>query len=148
MKEYILFTHGDIKEGSGMKLHTILLPLAVVLFAGGAFADPAFECGMNNGSQVEIGECVAKMEETVAKTVEAALGIAKDTASSLDEATGRTVAVPALTAAHDAWKTYRDKQCEYAGAMFGGGSGTGIGISACRIELGRARIKELLAQAQ
>jgi uncharacterized protein YecT (DUF1311 family) len=122
----------------------LLLPLVPAL----AGADPAFECNTGASSQVEIGACVAETEARVDAAVEAALGFAMTSATDLDEITGREVAAPALEASQSAWVAYRDAHCEFAGATFGGGSGTGIAIGSCRIELGRTRVAELLQYVQ
>ncbi len=111
-----------------------------------ASADPATECG--GSSQVEIGACVADTLKRVDATVEVYLGFAMTSAKELDDNTGRTVAIPALEAAQAAWSAYRDAHCEYVGATFGGGSGTGIGIDSCKIELGRDRAEQLMRYAQ
>lgn len=111
-------------------------------------ADPNLECSLGSGSQVEIADCVADAEAIVAKAVEAALGFAMNAAAELDGVTGRVVAVPALRAGQAAWAVYRDAHCDFAGTTFGGGSGTGIAIRSCRVELGRARVAELLRYAQ
>lgn len=111
-----------------------------------ARADPATECG--GASQVEIGACVAETLDRVDATVEIYLGFAMDAARALDEITERTLALPALEASQSAWSAYRDAHCDYVGATFGGGSGTGIGIASCRIELGRARAADLLRYVQ
>ncbi len=107
-----------------------------------AAADPATECG--GSSQVEIGNCVAETLERVDATIDLFLGFATASAQELDEITGRTDAVPALEAGQAAWSAYREAHCAYVGSTFGGGSGTGIAIDACRIELGRARAADLL----
>lgn len=118
-------------------------PLVLLLCVPvGAFADPATECG--GSSQVEIGACVAETLERVDRTIDINLGFAMQSAGALDEVTGRGLAVPALEASQAAWSAYRDAQCDYVGATFGGGSGTGIGITSCRIELGRDRAAELM----
>ncbi|MFY9238382.1 MAG: lysozyme inhibitor LprI family protein [Roseovarius sp.] len=109
-------------------------------------ADPATECG--GSSQVEIGSCVAETLERVDATVDIYLGFAMSSAAELDEVTGRPVAVPALEAAQAAWSAYRDAHCGFVGSTFGGGSGTGIGINSCRIELGRNRAEELMRHMQ
>lgn len=109
-------------------------------------ADPATECG--GSSQVEVGDCVADTLQRVNTTVDIYLGFAMSSAEELDEVTGRTVAVPALEAAQAAWSIYRDAHCSYVGATFGGGSGTGIGINSCKIELGRSRAEELVRYSQ
>ena len=113
-----------------------------------AMADPSLECSIGNGSQVEIGKCVAETEAKVDQAIEIALGFASRAAQEFDGVTGRTVAGPALERAQAAWSAYRDQHCEFVGATFGGGSGTGIGIRSCRVELGRARVAELMRYAQ
>ncbi len=76
------------------------------------------------------------------------LGFVTASAQELDTVTGRKVAVPALEAGQAAWVAYRDLHCEFVGATFGGGSGTGAAIRGCRIELGRARADALLEFTQ
>lgn len=125
-----------------------LLVLPFLLAPSLAAADPALECNTGVSSQVEIADCVAETEARVDAAVEAAYGFAMTSATDLDEVTGREVAVPALEAAQAAWTAYRDAQCEFAGATFGGGSGTGIAIRSCRVDLGRARVEELFRYLQ
>ncbi|WP_109310621.1 lysozyme inhibitor LprI family protein [Ruegeria sp. AU67] len=120
--------------------------LIAVLFASAAWADPSLEC-FDAGSQVEIGACVGEMEKRVNMAVETSYGFAMQSAVELDEVTDRVVAQPALEAAQEAWRGYRDAQCEAVGASYGGGSGTGIAIASCRVDLGRARADELLRMA-
>ena len=110
-------------------------------------ADPSLECS-NAGSQVEVGACVTQAAERVEVALSIAQEIAMGSAQELDEVTGRSAAVPAMEAAEEAWAAYREAQCNAVGASFGGGSGTGIAIQSCRIELGRDRIKELMDMAQ
>lgn len=109
-----------------------------------ARADPSLECSIGLGSQVEIANCVAEAEAIVDKAVEVALGFARSAAEELDTVTGRVVAVPALQRSQSAWSAYRDQHCEFVGATFGGGSGTGVAIRSCRVELGRARVEALM----
>ena len=106
-----------------------------------AKADPATECSGSN--QVEIGNCVSQTLKRVDASVDLFLGFALTSATDLDTLTGREVAKPALEAAQEAWLNYRDAHCDYVGTTFGGGSGTGIAINSCRIELGRARAAAL-----
>lgn len=110
-----------------------------------AHADASMECGISSSSQVEIGNCVGKVEGAVDATVQTTLGFAQTAAEELDTVTGRKIATPALEAAQQAWLAYRDTHCEYIGSTFGGGSGTSIAITSCRIELGRDRIRQLMA---
>ncbi|MHA3980297.1 lysozyme inhibitor LprI family protein [Halovulum sp. GXIMD14794] len=124
-----------------MRLH---FATAVLLSAAmPAAADPAMEC--DGSSQVEIGACVSEMRAGVDRALEAVLSIARTSAAELDEVTGREVALPALEQSQQAWEAWRDAECAYRGALFGGGSGTGIGIESCRIDLGRDRVDSLLA---
>jgi uncharacterized protein YecT (DUF1311 family) len=127
-----------------------LLPLLslLILAPGLAVADASLECNEGTSSQVEIADCMAATETRVDAALETALSFASASATDLDEVTGREAALPALEAAQAAWVAYRDAQCEFVGATFGGGSGTGIAIRGCRIELGRARVTELLANVQ
>lgn len=126
---------------------TIWMIGAVLPMATAAVADPSLECSIGASSQVEIGACL----EAEASRAEAALGVALDLAregaKSLDEATGRPMAGPALEAGQAAWLAYRDAHCEHVGATFGGGSGTGIAIASCRVDLTRLRIDQLIGLA-
>ncbi len=117
-----------------------------LMFPISAIADPTMEC-IDAGSQVEIGSCVSDMELRVNAAIDSSYSLVLGSAQELDEVTGRVVAVPALEASQNAWVAYRDAQCEAVGASFGGGSGTGIAITACRVDLGRARVDELLRYA-
>lgn len=120
--------------------------IVFLLFPMSAVADPTMEC-IDAGSQVEIGSCVSDMETRVNAAIDSSYSLALGAAKELDDVTGRAVATPALEASQNAWTAYRDAQCEAVGASFGGGSGTGIAITACRVDLGRARVDELLRYA-
>ena len=124
-------------------MKALLISALATLAAGMAWADPSTECAVDHGSQVEIADCVAAIEARVDASMAIMLGFAVDAAKELDGMTGRAVAGPALEAAQAAWIAYRDAHCEHVGATYGGGSGTGIAIRSCRIELGRAREAEL-----
>ena len=122
----------------------VIPTLLVLLVAAEAQADPVMECYNRFGSQVEVGDCLADIEKNVDATMGVALGFAMASAKELDEVTEREVALPALEAGQAAWSAYRDQHCEYVGSTFGGGSGTGIAIRGCRIELARARTDILM----
>lgn len=124
-----------------------LIPLLPLLSAPAlpALADPSFEC--SGSSQVEIGNCMSATADTVDAALVNVYTIATAAAAGLDETTDRPLAVPALQASQAAWEAWRDAQCDFVGTTFGGGSGTGIAITGCRIELGRARINQLLETA-
>ncbi|MFK7867958.1 MAG: lysozyme inhibitor LprI family protein [Roseobacter sp.] len=111
--------------------------------AATAFADPSLECSFAEDSQVEIADCLMEVEQRANAALDLILGYARDAAFDLDETTGRSVAVPALDAAQEAWLAYRETTCDYQGALFGGGSGTGIAIRSCHIELTRQRTDAL-----
>jgi uncharacterized protein YecT (DUF1311 family) len=119
--------------------------IALVLASQAGLADPSLECSVGSGSQVEISNCLETVDQAANAALAVMLSIARDNAADLDGITERKVAVPALDAGQNAWEAYRDAQCNYAGALFGGGSGTGIAIQSCRIELTRARIAALEA---
>ncbi len=128
-----------------MKRYFGMMPtLFVLLVAPEAQADPVMECGNQFGSQIEIGDCLADIEKNVDAAMGVALGFAMASAKELDTITEREVAVPALEAGQAAWSAYRDQHCEYVGSTFGGGSGTGMAIRGCRIELARARTNVLM----
>lgn len=117
------------------------LASALILPATSCLADPEAEC--IGSTQIEIRRCVAETAKRVDKTVEMYLNLARQSADAFDASTGRVSARPALEASQEAWKRFRDAHCEYVGALFGSGSGTGIAINSCHIELGRERAKEL-----
>lgn len=131
-----------------LALKNLLIICGSSLAASAALADPVMECSRTAGSQVEISKCLADVEIAVDDVVKTALGFALSAAQELDDVTGRKVAVPALQAGQASWSEYRDKHCAYIGATFGGGSGTGIAIRGCRIDLGRARADQLMRLAQ
>ncbi|MEZ5667560.1 MAG: lysozyme inhibitor LprI family protein [Alphaproteobacteria bacterium] len=119
-----------------------LVPLFLV--GAAAIAGPVEECSVQSGSQVEIGNCLVPVAEAADLVMAQALEFATADARETDAATGRAVAVPALEAAQQAWLAFRDQHCDYVGATFGGGSGTGIAIQGCRIEMARARADALM----
>ena len=130
-------------------MRTVFAGLAgLAMLAGGvtgANADPAMECDGGNVSQVEIHDCLVAVEKKVNAALATVFGFAMDAASELDKVTApRADTVPALKAAQKAWWAYRDSHCDYVGATFGGGSGTGIAVLGCRIELARDRSGELM----
>ncbi|MGD9512148.1 MAG: lysozyme inhibitor LprI family protein [Geminicoccaceae bacterium] len=119
------------------------LALGLVLAAAlPARADPRLECP--DGTQLELSACLARTEAAVDRALATALESVRQAAAELDRTTGRPAAAPALDRAQAAWAAYRDAQCAYVGSSYGGGSGTGQAIRACRIDLGRARTDQLL----
>lgn len=125
-----------------------LAPLLVLLAAPSLTrADPSLECSTTVSSQVETAACLAEVTEAVETALQIALQIAGDAVQELDDVTGRKAAQPALEAGQAAWEAYRDAHCVHVGAMYGGGSGTGIAIASCRIQLTRDRIETLIGMA-
>jgi len=126
------------------RLSTAILPVLALAIMPimSASAAPTLEC--TGSSQVEIGDCLAEVEDRAEAAVQAALGFARDAAVELDSVTERTEVVPALEASQAAWESFRDSQCNYVGTTFGGGSGTGIAVLACRIMIARMRTDALL----
>ena len=108
-----------------------------------AQADPTLECSIGTRTQVETARCLETVEAVATAAMRLRLAAARSQAEELDAVTGRDVAVPALDSAQAAWGAYAAAQCDYAGALFGGGSGTGIEIRACRITLTRERTQAL-----
>jgi uncharacterized protein YecT (DUF1311 family) len=127
---------------------SILACTALMFPIGLAKADPTMECSIGKSSQVEIGNCLVTVEKNAEAAMESALRFASSSATELDKAAGRDLASPALQAGQAAWQQYREKHCEFVGATFGGGSGTGIAIQGCRIELARERYAQLMQFAQ
>jgi len=108
------------------------------------YADSHNSCDSGNKAQAELDRCLIDVEKDVDAAQKAAFDKIVAAAKKLDDVTApRRDVVPALTLGQDAWTQYRDKHCEFIGTTWGGGSGTGIAITRCRIDLTRARIKEL-----
>ncbi len=127
-----------------MSLRLFLFPVLGCL-AAPALADPSLECSLTASSQVEVGACITETEERVTAALAQVLTIAQSAAAEFDAETGRDAVVPALAAAQAAWEAHRDAHCEYVGTTWGSGSGTGIAIGSCRIEMARDRMDELMA---
>lgn len=123
-----------------------VLVFGVLACATTAHADPSLECSFQTETQVEVRECLTEIEENLVPAMAIVYKTAYAVAKQTDNITERVVAVPALEASQAAWEAFRDAQCNYAGSLFAGGSGTGIEIQSCRIEMTRARIKALSAR--
>ena len=132
-----------------MKKSGLVLSILGSLFTTSlAQADPASECGNKVSSQVALSNCLVEVATNVNATIKDALEYATYTAKELDQVTTRSEAVPALTQSQDSWAAYREAHCNFVGSMFGGGSGTGIAIQNCRIQLGRLRATELMSYSE
>ena len=111
-------------------------------------ADPSLECSVSNDNQIEIGTCLIGTEANVDGAIKLALGFAHSSAEELDNVSEGAGSVKALAQGQSDWTAYRDAHCKFVGTTFGGGSGTGIAIQSCRIELGRLRVTELMKFSQ
>ena len=121
-----------------------LLSLALIATVSSeAMADPILECP--GESQVEVRACLAETHARADAALASAVGFARDSAASMDELMGGTAGVEAFQAGQTAWEAYRDAHCDYIGSTYGGGSGTGPAITACRITHARERVAELMA---
>ena len=117
---------------------------AVVLMASPVLADPSLECSVTTSSQVETAECLIAEEERVGQALEAAIRVRQRAAEQIDNVTERELAIPALAVSQEAWLAYRDAECNFKGTLFAGGSGGGIAIRSCRVQMTRDRIDALL----
>lgn len=110
-------------------------------------ADPILECSASASSQVEIRDCMTIAETQSEAALTLALSFSQQSAEDLDTVTGRPNTVKTLNDAQNAWTVYRAAHCKYVGSTFGGGSGTGIAILGCRIQLTRDRVAVLMQSA-
>ena len=119
---------------------------AILLLPVPTAANPSLECSVSSESQIETGQCLQETAQAAEAALAVILDASREAAAELDGITERDVALPALDASQSAWEIYRDAQCTYAGSLFGGGSGTGIEIQSCQIQVTRNRINELQAK--
>lgn len=117
--------------------------VAAFLWSGPVLADPSMECGINNGSQVDIDNCVIAMLKVVDIVVDTSFKDALKNAKEIDKGNMTTNTAPALQAAQDEWVKYRKEHCLYISNTFGGGSQSGIAFNSCNVEKGRERVREL-----
>lgn len=131
-----------------IKARTPVIAVLALLTPGLALADPQTACSIDASSQIEIGNCLTEADRIANATVALALDFATTAAKELGETTGRASALPALNVGQAGWVAYRDQHCDFVGATYGGGSGTGIAIKSCRIALARARTDDLMRYTQ
>ena len=125
------------------RLIRLMVLTGAVAFASPAAADPILECPGDN--QVEIRQCLAETEARADAALAVTVGIARESAGSQDDLMGGSAAAAAFEAGQAAWEDYRDAHCGYIGSTYGGVSGTGPAITACRITHARARTAELMS---
>ncbi len=117
--------------------------LVASLAATPAGAGELEDCWQQAENNFDRAQCYVLAEAAADDALAAALLRARASAGTLDQTLGRASALPALEAAQSAWLAYREAECSYVGATFGGGSGTAAGVLGCLIELTRARSAEL-----
>jgi uncharacterized protein YecT (DUF1311 family) len=129
----------------GRAVRVLALALFALIGAGTAVVsgDPLGECWVEARDQVEVRACLEHARERSDRAMEAALALARETAADLDQVTGRSVAVPALDASQQDWRTFQDANCGLRAALAAGGSGAGIFELNCRITMARQRADEL-----
>jgi len=124
---------------------TLCLTLAGPL---GAAAGPVEECQAKVRTQVEVSGCLAADLRAAERALAAAASEAERVAQDLDHATGRPGAAQAVDVAQRRWLDFREADCAVRAALAAGGSGTDQFDLGCRIEMTRARARELLGLAQ
>ena len=99
-------------------------------------------------SQIEVSGCLAADLRAAEQVLSLAFGEAERAAQGLDRATARPGAREAVEAAQQRWLDFREANCAVRAALAAGGSGTDHFVLGCRIEMTRARTRELLGLAQ
>lgn len=107
-------------------------------------ADPVLECNSGMATTAEITACLAETEERVDRALDTALDFAMAVAGDVDEMTGNAVSMAALDEAQAAWRAFRDAHCAFVSASFGDPDVGRMEAGACRVQLGRARVADLL----
>ena len=101
------------------------------------------ECWRWSPSRAELDECLASELLEAERALEAAERGAHEAVRRLTIATGRQSAMAAQAASDQAWRAYRDAECDRIAELAAGGSGAGDFYRACLIDRARARIREL-----
>jgi uncharacterized protein YecT (DUF1311 family) len=112
-----------------------------------AAAGPVDECEARVQTQVQVSGCLAADLRAAEQVLSTALAEAGRVASDLDRTTGRPGAREAVEAAQRRWLDFREANCAVRAALAAGGSGSDQFALGCRIEMTRARARELLALA-
>jgi uncharacterized protein YecT (DUF1311 family) len=121
----------------------VSLICGALLAASPARADPVGECQTATTSQVDTNQCLQNTLAAAQHVLDLSLQRAQQKADSLDGATGRAEARPALDQAQADWMTLLNSNCAVRGAFAAGASGSGQFIAACAIQMTRLRAEEL-----
>ena len=129
-----------------------MISLIISVFAFGATqevgpqdARPSLECAAHVRNDRARRNCLNALMETAEDELDAAMRAAVTEAEEIDLETGGILgAADAYEAAHAAWQTYRDRECERRAALMLLDAGSREELATdCRISLTRARRDEL-----
>ena len=126
-----------------MNTNTVLLVMALIGVAPPALAGALDEC-MSKGDHAAITQCLLQEESATEASLRQAEAAAGNKVRGLDKVTGNGEPRAAFDRSVVAFKQYRDAQCNFVKSMYGSGTGAGQALVACRIDLTRRRIRELL----
>lgn len=120
--------------------------LIEIFAASPAAADAIADCYASAPDRASASACVAKVVADSQHEVDEVLAKAKEVARKLDQATGRSEALPALLSSQAAFDAYREATCrKLVPAVFQGGSGEGQAMAACLVESDVQRVRWLAA---
>jgi uncharacterized protein YecT (DUF1311 family) len=126
-----------------MKTTMYWCAVALVVWSFPAMAGALDEC-MVKGDHPAVTQCLQQEESATEASLRQAETTAARKARELELVTGNTEPRSAFDKAIVAFRAYRDAQCNFVRAMYGSGSGAGQALIACRVDMTRRRIRELL----
>jgi uncharacterized protein YecT (DUF1311 family) len=126
-----------------MKTNAVLLTLMLAGVASPALCGALDEC-MGKGDHPAVTACLLQEDTATAAALRQADAAAATRALELQTATGRAGPRAAFDRSVAAFRQYRDAQCNFVKAMYDSGSGADQALVACRIDLTRRRIRDLL----
>lgn len=125
-------------------ISTVLLGLFALQ---GAEIRPMIECSEHMNDDRALRSCLSGLLEAAEDDLDTALAAARQEASEIDlDMPGVADAASRLSAAHSAWITYRDAECERRASLLLIGDDSDAMAMDCRITLTRARTTELETQ--
>lgn len=100
----------------------------------------ADDCSAGAGSNVEIGNCVERerrwWDDRLNATYEDLMAAEENYMAEMAEIGASVPETSApLREMQRAWARFRDASCDYEGAQWGGGSGTGIAMGECAMRM-------------
>lgn len=108
---------------------------------------PLYPCSLLAGNQIEIRSCLADQLADLELSLEHMDAAAGAAMAELDAITSAEIDADAFhDAAARAFESYRQTACDAVGASYAGGSGTGIAILSCRLDLAWRRLLGLRRQ--